>query len=227
MSGFAPEDHVSTAEPGWDTPAAGTRQVPSTSRWRWWPALALLALATLAGTLVLQSRGSGDPSAGSYIRTPGVLSPVAPEQRAAGPRVRGELLDGVAFDSAAWAGDILVVNVWGSWCPPCRAETPELVTVANATRADGVRFLGIDIRDTRPNALAFNRRYQVPYPSIFDPDGRALLAFRGLPPNAVPTTFVLDRQGRIAARGIGRITGRQLTALLADLQREPSPSSAP
>lgn len=230
MRNGVPEDHVSADDPWWDSAEGadtdGNVGASVRSRWAAWPALALLALAAVAAVFLVQQRQSGGPSAGTYISTPGVLTTVAPAQRLAGPRLRGRLLDGSAFDSAAWAGQIVVVNFWGSWCPPCRAETPDLVRIANATRGQGVQFLGVDVRDNRSSARAFVRQYRVPYPSIFDADNQALLAFRGLPPNAVPTTFVLDRRGRIAARALGRITGAQLAAVLATLQGEtPAPAN--
>lgn len=226
MPGWVPKDHVQADDPWWESPDDRDNANPSVRRLRaGWPAIALLALAAVATVLIVQARPTGGPEAGGYISAPGVLTAVAPAQRIAGPRLRGELLDGTAFDSAAWAGHIIVVNFWGSWCPPCRAETPDLVRVANATRGQGVRFLGIDVRDNRSSAQAFVRQYRVPYPSIFDSDNQALLAFRGLPANAVPTTFVLDARGRIAARALGRITGAQLTAVLTTLQGEaPAPA---
>lgn len=211
-----PPDHVLYDDPLW---ADTTGEPRNGGGWRilWFAVLLVLAVAAVA--LFVTSRG-GTATSGSYIATPGVLLTVAPDQRVAGPRLQGRLLDGSAFDSAAWAGQVVVVNVWGSWCPPCRAETPELVRVANATRAEGVRFLGVDIRDGRASARAFVREYQVPYPSLFDPEGRLLLSFRGVPPNAVPTTFVLDRRGRIAARALGRVTAAQLFAVLRTVNQE-------
>jgi len=223
MSGSFPEDHLLAGDADWDPgpprPSAGSR------RRAVWPLVALLLLAGIAGGLAWRANHTTADEASGYISTPGVLSLVAPDQRLPGPRLRGQLLDGTAFDSSAWTGDIVVVNFWGSWCPPCRAETPELVRVANATRDQGVKFLGVDVRDNRASAQAFVRDYSVPYPSIFDPDNQTLLDFRGLPPNAVPTTFVMDRRGRIAARALGRINEAQLTAVLTTLRQErPSPT---
>jgi len=223
MSGSFPEDHLLAGDADWDPdpprPSAGSR------RRAVWPLAALLLMAGIAGGLAWRANHTTADEASGYISTPGVLSLVAPDQRLPRPRLRGQLLDGTAFDSSAWTGDILVVNFWGSWCPPCRAETPELVRVANATRDQGVKFLGVDVRDNRASAQAFVRDYSVPYPSIFDPDNQTLLDFRGLPPNAVPTTFVMDRRGRIAARALGRINEAQLTAVLTTLRQErPSPT---
>lgn len=224
MPSSLPEDHVLAGDAFWDaepapSPRPGRRRVL-------WPVAALVVLAGIAGALTWQASTHSGTGTSSYLAAPGTLKAVAPDQRLPGPRLRGLLLDGTAFDSAPWAGNIVVVNFWGSWCPPCRAETPELVRVANATGNHGVRFLGIDVKDNRASAQAFVRSYHVPYPSIFDTDNQGLLAFRDLPPNAVPTTFVIDRRGRIAARALGRITGAQLTAVLTTLGQEaPAPGA--
>ena len=145
------EDHVLAGDADWDReparpPMGARRRVP-------WPLLALLVPAGIAGALAWRARTTtaGD-SASSCIATPGVLSLVAPDRRLPGPTLRGALLAGTGFDSAAWAGDLLVVNSWGSWCPPCRAETPELVRLTHATRDQDVEFLGVDVRDNLASA---------------------------------------------------------------------------
>lgn len=218
MPSGLPEDHAQLDDPWWDSPVDEVELEPVlTRRWVWWPLLALGLLAITAGVVSL--RASHQPQNG-YISAPGTLVTEAPDQRLSGPRLTGVLLDRSPFDSTVWAGHIVVVNFWGSWCPPCVAETPELVRVANATHGQGVRFLGVDIRDDRASATAFVRRFHVPYPSLFDPSNRQALAFRGLPPNAVPTTFVIDRSGRIAARALGRINAQQLSAVITTLQQE-------
>lgn len=107
-----------------------------------------------------------------------------------------------------------MVNFWGSWCPPCRVETPELVRSANAWRSSGPRFLRVDLRDERSAARAFPRQYGLLYPSLFDDDGTVTLSFRNVPPNAVPATFVFDRKGRIAVTAFGRVTADGLAAVL-------------
>lgn len=211
-----PEDHAQSDDPWWDAPTPDTGAAQGRHR-LWWPLLALALLAVTTG--VLSFRSGQRPQSG-YLNAPGTLSTVAPDQRLPGPQLRGELLDRSPFDSTVWAGHILVVNFWGSWCPPCVAETPELARVATATYDTGVRFLGVDVRDDRASAAAFTRRYHVPYPSLFDLSGQQALAFRGLPPNAVPTTFVLDLNGRIAARALGRINAEQLTAVITTLRQE-------
>jgi thiol-disulfide isomerase/thioredoxin len=163
-----------------------------------------LAVAACGGA----QAGGGDPGAAAG----GTGLTVFPAgDRGAAPRVRGELLDGADFDSADHRGQVLVYNVWGSWCVPCRAEAPALRQVSAETRGQRVQFVGIDTRDNRDAARAFERRYGITYPSVFDADGQALLVFRGIVPMAaVPTTVVVDRDGKVAARIIGRARIGQL-----------------
>jgi thiol-disulfide isomerase/thioredoxin len=218
VPGGLPEDHVLARDPWWDDSDPTDVTTPPGSRRFRRPLLGFAVLVGIVFFLVAHSRVAYGPDAASYLSTPGALATVAPDQRIRGPQLRGRLLDGSAFDASGWQGNIVVVNFWGSWCAPCRAETPELVRVANGKYSRGVRFLGIDVRDNRAAATAFVQQYHVPYPSIFDSDGQATLAFRGLPPNAVPTTFVLDQQNRIAARALGRITAAQLLDVLKTLE---------
>lgn len=104
------------------------------------------------------------------------------------------------IDLADFAGQVVVLNVWGQWCAPCRTEKPELKEVYEATRDLGVEFLGINVRDPHiQKAQDFNVDFGVPYPSVYDPSMRTLLAMRGVPTSVVPMTFVLDREHRVAA----------------------------
>lgn len=121
-----------------------------------------------------------------------------------------------------YRGDVVVLNVWGSWCGPCRSEADELVAVAAATEASGVQFLGIDFRD--PNRSAgedFSRDFGLTYPSIYDPPGRTLLALRGVPRSVVPLTVVLDRQHRVAAVFLRELLAQDLQPTVERIAREP------
>ncbi|HEX7745726.1 MAG TPA: TlpA disulfide reductase family protein [Micromonosporaceae bacterium] len=113
------------------------------------------------------------------------------------PDLRGELLDGGRYDLAQDRGQVVVVNFWGSWCAPCRAEADDLESTYQATKGAGVRFLGINVQDGRDKARAFEQG-RLSYPSLYDPSSRLALQFK-IPPTVTPATVVLDRQGRIAA----------------------------
>ena len=122
----------------------------------------------------------------------------------------GEDLEGNPIDLADFQGKPTVVNVWGSWCAECVAEAPDLVDAAEEL-GDAANFVGINVRDpSTAQALAHDRKYGVEYPSFYEPDGRALLAFTGvLTPRAVPATVILDAEGRVAASILGSIPSTQ------------------
>ena len=147
-----------------------------------------------------------------------VLIPVAKRDMA--PDISGSLLDGKSFQLSSLNGDVVVLNFWGSWCAPCRAEAPELMAVYNATKASGVRFLGINVKDEKQLARAFDRTKRVTYPSIFDPQGRIALQFRNYPPNAIPSTIVLDRKRRIAAIFLRPLLKSDLLPVVQQVARE-------
>ncbi|MEU7401886.1 TlpA disulfide reductase family protein [Streptomyces sp. NPDC044948] len=136
------------------------------------------------------------------------------------PTLKGTTLDGKHVDIASMRGDVVVINIWGSWCAPCRKEAPELRKLAEKTAPLGVRFLGIDIRDNKTAAKAFERNYGITYPSIFDPDGRTMTGFKNLAARAVPTTYVLDKQGRVAAVSIGPLTYQGFHPIIKDIAAE-------
>jgi thiol-disulfide isomerase/thioredoxin len=108
--------------------------------------------------------------------------------------------DGKQIKLSDYAGKVVVLNLWGSWCGPCRAEAPELQKLYDETKDAGVQLLGVDLRDDiRSAPLDFMRDRKLTYPSIYDPGGRSLLALKGYPRNSVPGTIIVDRQGRVAA----------------------------
>ncbi|WP_203337202.1 TlpA family protein disulfide reductase [Nocardioides limicola] len=161
---------------------------------------ALLTVALLALTGCGGGQGTGDKG---YITGDGTVRELPVADRGTPVRLDGVDLAGEPLSVADLRGTPVVVIVWGSWCPPCRAEAPELAELAHAR--DDVAFVGINIRDpSEANGLSFNRRFGIDYPSFFSPTGEALLAFRGtLTPNSIPSTVVLDASGRVAASIIG------------------------
>ena len=122
------------------------------------------------------------------------------------------------------AGQVVVLNVWGSWCGPCREEMPGLQLIHDQMRPSGVTLLGIDVRDDRQAAQDFIRARGVTYPSIFDPPGRSLLALRGFPRNTVPSTIVLDRRHRVAAVFLTALRVSQLMPVVQRVAAEPAPA---
>lgn len=130
----------------------------------------------------------------------------------------GKLEDGSAVDSNDWLGSVVVVNFWYAACPPCRAEAPDLKALYEQFSPDGVVFIGVNVRDSDATATAFANTFDITYPSITDAnEGNVQLAFAGqIAPNAVPTTIILDREGRAASRIVGRIPSRTTLATLIE-----------
>jgi thiol-disulfide isomerase/thioredoxin len=139
------------------------------------------------------------------------------------PAVAGTALSGARLSLAAYHGHVVVMNFWGSWCTPCRAEAPALAQLARQLRPSGVQFLGVDIRDSPATAEAFMRDFGILYPSLNDPGDEIALDFRStVPPSGIPTTLVIARSGRIAARIIGAASYDGLKYLITHAAAEPS-----
>lgn len=187
-------------------------------------AAVVVAFGLVAGVAVALRSEPDQSSAASQGSTP-VEEYGADDRRPVG-RIQGGLLDGGAFDSAEVSG-VVVYNVWGSWCAPCRAEAPVLRRLSAELAASGVRFVGINVRDNDEAARAFERTYDITYPSITTasaPD--ALLAFgNAFPPRAVPSTFVVDAERRLAARILGPATYSTLKALVTRTLETPEATS--
>lgn len=172
---------------------------------------AKLVSLTLLALLAAGCAGSGQtgqPQAGDtrFVAGDGTMQLFAAADRKPAPPVEGETLEGGTASLAAHRGKVVVLNFWASWCGPCRAEAPVLKEVAAKTKGGGVEFLGIDFKDRKADALAFERTEQTGYPSIFDQPGKVALAFQGtVPPAAIPSTLIIDEQGRIAARALGAV----------------------
>ncbi|MCZ2816874.1 TlpA family protein disulfide reductase [Modestobacter sp. VKM Ac-2984] len=146
---------------------------------------------------------------------------VIPEaERASAPEFSGTLLEGGEFDSAELAGDVAVLNFWGSWCAPCRVESPEFQEVYTEVRDDGVQFLGLNVKDEEQLATAFVESKGITFPSLHDPRGEVALAFRDYPASAIPSTIVLDRAGRVAAVYTGAVRQDDLRTVIAQLTGE-------
>jgi thiol-disulfide isomerase/thioredoxin len=188
---------------------------------------AVVPAALAAGALTLTACGGGTSGGGgdtNFVTNAGGIDTVAKADRRPLNDIRGTTLDGTSLDVSSLKGKVVVINVWGSWCSPCRAEAPNLVKAANADRSKGVAFVGIDTRDTvKGNGVAFEKAFHLPYPNLYDPTGKLIVD--GFPkgslnPQAIPSTIVLDRQGRIAARALTALSESKLDAMLKPLIAE-------
>ncbi len=194
------------------------------SRRRGWVSLAAVGLLTLTAC----GGGGVERAAGSLPASDVTIASriLEPAERDVTPDLSGETLDGDQFDVGSLRGHVVVVNYWGSWCAPCRAETPELVSLATDSEPAGIRFVGVNTRDNRTAAQAFADEYRIPYPSLFDPDGSTAFEFGSMAPRAAPSTYLLDADGRVAAFAFGRVTRRAVEAMInAVAETTPAPSA--
>jgi len=185
--------------------------------------LIVLAVMATAVALLTYLIVADDPRPTTDTGAPNQNSAVAeisPTSRAAPVDMVGTTLDGEPLNLADYRGQVVVLNIWGSWCVPCREEAPILSRLSRATT--DVAFVGIDVRDNPASARAFEDRYGIDYPSLDDPQGLSLLPLRDVvPTRAVPSTVVLDRQGRVASRIIGLLEESTLRSLIESARAEP------
>lgn len=174
---------------------------------------ASLPLLGLAGC----SDSTGVAAEDGFAVGDGRFTLIPVDQRKPAPAIEGTTLDGKKLALPDHQGKIVVLNVWGSWCSPCRHEAPALVEAAKRT-AGKAQFIGLNTRDVNTTqGQAFVRTFGITYPNLHDPDGELLLALRVVPPKAIPSTLVIDKEGRIAARILGEATASTLSGLVDDI----------
>jgi thiol-disulfide isomerase/thioredoxin len=185
-----------------------------------WAAVMAALLLTVTGC----TGGADDVGSGGglgFVSGDGSAQVISPDDRVELGEVSGTTLEGEPLALDDFAGDVIVMNVWGSWCAPCRAEAPALQQVFADTQKQGVQFVGINTRDQEAAAIAFEKNFGITYPSLVDKNGQLQLAFReSLPANSIPSTLVIDRDGRVAARVLGATTYSQLTDLVDQVASE-------
>jgi thiol-disulfide isomerase/thioredoxin len=167
--------------------------------------------------LALSSCGGGGSSIAqeSFVSGNGSISFIKPSDRIAAPALSGMTLSGKNYTYNV--GQVAVVNVWASWCAPCRAEAPTLAALSE--KYTDVAFMGILTRDNPVNAEAFARRFALPYPTLID--DAVLIGFRkSLPANAIPSTVLIDKRGNVAARVSGEVTYSSLAELIEKVSAE-------
>jgi thiol-disulfide isomerase/thioredoxin len=187
--------------------------VSRTSRRR---AGALVAALSGAALLAACSNTTGGTGNTGYVSSEvtGVTA-IAASARVVAPSLSGTTLDGKKLSLTDYRGQVVVVNVWGSWCTPCRVEGPALEETYQKYQAKGVKFLGINTRDDNAAAQAFVSSDGITYPSLQDPDETLVLEFKSiLPPTSIPSSVIVDRSGKVAARILGAVTEPQLVQAL-------------
>jgi peroxiredoxin len=187
----------------------------------------LLAAGGISVLLVLLSGCSGRNSANvsqtNYVTGKGVQTSYQLGHRKAAPAISGTDLTGAPLSLASYAGKVVVLNFWASWCPPCRAEAKALEQVYTDSRSSGVQFVGDDIRENgNSDGANFDRAQGVTYPSLADESGRNALAFRasGAIPEIPPSTLIIDRHGDVAIRILGETDYNQLLAAVRSVASE-------
>ena len=199
---------------------------------RW---LRVMALAVAGAFVLAACSGDGGGSITpddvvnqGYVSGDGSVRIWAKDDRSKPVTLAGDDFADEAVDTSQWLGSIVVVNTWYAACPPCRAESPDLGKVARERESDGVKFVGLNRVDDTGAAQAFERTYDVPYPSIADRTGAVTAQLQGVVPvKATPTTVVLDRQGRVAARILGGTDATTLNTILSDVLGEDGAATPP
>ncbi len=179
----------------------------------------ILSAAIAAAVTGLLAAGVARLAGRDAAGLPAVGQVIPAAQRPPRPRISGTTLTGQHLNIGSWRGGTVVINFWGSWCVPCRAEAPVLAHVSDDTRFLGVHFAGIDIREDPSAGLAFERRYRIPYPSISDPGNLIAARFGTAAPAATPSTYILDSRGRIAWAYFGATTYSQLELAVTEVAR--------
>ncbi|MDQ3481086.1 MAG: TlpA family protein disulfide reductase [Actinomycetota bacterium] len=184
--------------------------------------LAPILTATLALWIGLSACSSSEKATGStgYLTGETVITTIEPAERKQAPPLAGGTLEGGSVDLTDYRGQVVVLNVWAHWCPPCRAEADDLVAAHDTL--DDAAFVGLNTNeDSKTAAQAFVRTNDIPYESLYDDDGSMILEFEGLlTPNSLPSTLIIDPDGRIAALVLGELTTSTLVGLVEDVQSE-------
>ncbi len=180
-------------------------------------ALVVAAVLLVAGCSSGQQAAQNRQGQTGFVSGSGNVSVFAAGKREPAPALSGTTLDGKTWSLADQTGKVVVLNVWGSWCAPCRKEAPDLVA-ASKELGPSVQFVGLNTRDLdKAPARRFVQEFGVTYPSIYDPSGKLLLGFRGqISAAAIPSTLVIDKTGKVASRVIGEVTKQTLLGMVKD-----------
>ncbi|MET8766165.1 TlpA disulfide reductase family protein [Streptomyces sp. NPDC004658] len=187
----------------------------------------LLSAVAAVAAVTLSACGKGGTSGGGgdthFVTGNNGIDTVPAGKRATAPDLSGKTIDGKTLDVADYKGKVVVINVWGSWCGPCREEAQYFAKVSKEYQDKGVQFVGINTRDTSTTpAVNFEKEHGVEYPSLYDPTGKLMLRFKKgtLNPQLIPSTLVIDRNGKVAARALEALDDTGLLKMLKPVLAE-------
>ncbi|MFJ9869303.1 TlpA family protein disulfide reductase [Streptomyces sp. NPDC101165] len=187
----------------------------------------LLGAMAAAAALTLSACGNGGTSGGGgntgFVTGNNGIDTVSQGKRATAPDLSGKTIDGKTLDVADYKGKVVVINVWGSWCGPCREEAKYFSKVSQAYEGKGLQFVGINTRDTSTTpAVAFEKEHGISYPSLYDPTGKLMLRFKKgtLNPQLIPSTLVIDKDGKVAARALEALDDTTLLKMVEPVLAE-------
>ncbi|MGW1004854.1 TlpA family protein disulfide reductase [Streptomyces sp. NPDC002520] len=187
----------------------------------------LLSAVAAVAALTLSACGKGGTSGGggntNFITGNNGIDTAPKGERAAAPDLSGTTIDGKSLDVADYKGKVVVVNVWGSWCGPCREEAKYFSKVSQDYADKGVQFVGINTRDSSTTpAVAFEKEHGISYPSLYDPTGKLMLRFKKgtLNPQLIPSTLIIDKDGKVAARALEALDDTTLLKMLQPVLAE-------
>jgi thiol-disulfide isomerase/thioredoxin len=181
----------------------------------------LLIISLLITSCATPVSNISSDSESGFVSGDGTSVFLSKSERKSAPELENVDFLSTEIDLDSLKNKVVLINVWGSWCSPCRKEAPELEELYLKNKTNNVEFIGINIRDSKISANRFIENFSITYPNIFDRDGKLLLGYKdSLPANAIPSTILIDKNGLVAARQLGPIDKSLIQGFITELVEE-------